>query len=657
MSDGVVSDGETVREAQVRQNLLEKRSLKRSKDRAEYREHKVITIDDDDEHFSIQPERKHPRVEPPKRPLSETTANDHSRHRRHSRERDHDRDHHKSSRHHRRHRSRSRTPEKRDRDRREKKHHRTRSPSPTIRKEATPIIQEKQITPPSVSPGIPEKTTSSVEKVKAPSSVESDPNRGLSSSPDSFADAGVSPQQIEVPNGTSAVTPIPEEATTPRAVSKAHSTVEEVESPEKPPIRPIGDDEIREVILDDLTDEQRAALSPEQFRRLDERTQRHYISKLPKYYPGLRGCRSVSEYNCLNKIDEGTFGIVYRAQEKRTGEICALKRLKLERERDGFPITSLREVNLLLMCRDHPNVVNVKEIVVGNHMDKVYLVMEYVEHDLKALVDQLAQRGHKFTTAQIKTLTQQLLAGLDFMHHNWMVHRDLKTSNLLLSHKGVLKIGDFGLARTYGQPLKPFTPVVVTLWYRSPELLLETKTYSTAVDMWSVGCIVAEFFKLKPLFRGSGEIDQLNKIFYQLGSPSVATWPEYETLPLVKKCTFKDYPYNQLRKQFGSDVISEAGLSLLNGFFIYNPRKRLSADEALQSPWFEEQPLPLPPELFPTWPARSEHGKVPPPSRAPPPEPEVTIELDDSTKQLCEQYNIDPRKVKRSNGPYVPRFR
>lgn len=103
----------------------------------------------------------------------------------------------------------------------------------------------------------------------------------------------------------------------------------------------------------------------------------------------------------MNKIDEGTFGIVYRAQEKRTGEIFALKRLKLEREKDGFPVTSLREVNLLLMCRDHPNVVNVKEIVVGNHMDKVYLVMEYVEHDLKALIDQLKQRGKKFTAGNV----------------------------------------------------------------------------------------------------------------------------------------------------------------------------------------------------------------------------------------------------------------
>ncbi|KAE9547268.1 hypothetical protein FO519_009520 [Halicephalobus sp. NKZ332] len=486
-------------------------------------------------------------------------------------------------------------------------------------------------------------------------SANSAPDEGLSSTPDSFAEAGVPVSDTET-------TPMENDSEWNNESPKENmEVISDEESPQRlsrntgdgdgPTERyseNVDDEDVKELLFDDFTEEMKAKMDPRELQKIEERTQNYYISMLPKYFPGLRGCRSVAEYNCLNKIDEGTFGIVYRAQEKRTGEICALKRLKLERERDGFPITSLREVNLLLMCRDHPNVVNVKEIVVGQQMDKIYLVMEYVEHDLKALIDQLKERGKKFTTGQIKTLSHQLLSGLSFMHDNWMIHRDLKTSNLLLSHKGILKIGDFGLARTYGQPLKPYTPVVVTLWYRCPELLLGVKEYSVSVDMWSTGCIMAELFKLKPLFMGRGELDQLDKIFHQLGTPTSRTWPGFENLPLANKITFKQYPYNQLRKQFGSDVISENGLALLNGLLVYDPNNRLTADQALKSPWFEERPLPTPPEQFPTWPAKSEKGKIPPQSQAPPPEPSSPQmpELDDHTKELYKQLNIDPAKEK-----------
>lgn len=234
--------------------------------------------------------------------------------------------------------------------------------------------------------------------------------------------------------------------------------------------------------------------------------------KLPAYYPGLQGCRSVEEFKCLNRIAEGTYGIVFRAQDKRTEEIVALKRLKMEKEKDGFPITSLREINTLLKGQ-HPNIVTVREIVVGSNMDKIFIVMDYVEHDFKTLMETMQHRKQSFLPAEVKCLTQQLLRAVAHLHDNWILHRDLKTSNLLLSHKGVLKVGDFGLAREYGSPLKPYTSVVVTLWYRAPELLLCCKEYSTPIDMWSVGCIFAEFLSMSPLFPGQSETDQLNKIF------------------------------------------------------------------------------------------------------------------------------------------------
>ncbi|GCC37711.1 hypothetical protein chiPu_0016217 [Chiloscyllium punctatum] len=247
-----------------------------------------------------------------------------------------------------------------------------------------------------------------------------------------------------------------------------------------------------------------------------------------------------------------------------------------------------------------------QEIVVGSNMDKIYIVMNYVEHDLKSLMETMKQ---PFLPGEVKTLMIQLLKGVRHLHDNWILHRDLKTSNLLLSHSGILKIGDFGLAREYGSPLKPYTPVVVTLWYRTPELLLGAKEYSTAIDLWSVGCIFAEFLTQKPLFPGKSEIDQINKIFKELGTPSEKIWPGYNELPAVKKMTFTEYPFNNLRKRFGA-LLSDQGFDLMNKFLTYCPAKRITAEEALKHEYFRETPLPIESAMFPTWPAKSEQQRV-----------------------------------------------
>uniref|UniRef100_A0A8C8LK61 cyclin-dependent kinase n=1 Tax=Oncorhynchus tshawytscha TaxID=74940 RepID=A0A8C8LK61_ONCTS len=360
---------------------------------------------------------------------------------------------------------------------------------------------------------------------------------------------------------------------TPQSVSHSHSATPELEEnyiPDSPPISPV---ELKK--------------------------------ELPKYLPALQGCRSVEEFQCLNRIEEGTYGVVYRAKDKKTDEIVALKRLKMEKEKEGFPITSLREINTILKAQ-HPNIVTVREIVVGSNMDKIYIVMNYVEHDLKSLMETMKQ---PFLPGEVKTLMIQLLRGVRHLHDNWILHRDLKTSNLLLSHKGILKVGDFGLAREYGSPLKPYTPVVVTLWYRSPELLLGAKEYSTAVDMWSVGCIFGELLTQKPLFPGKSEIDQINKIFKDLGSPSEKIWPGYNELPAVKKMTFTEYPYNNMRKRFGA-LLSDQGFDLMNKFLTYCPSKRILSDEALKHEYFRETPQPIDPSMFPTWPAKSEQQRV-----------------------------------------------
>ncbi|XP_065218400.1 cyclin-dependent kinase 11B-like [Planococcus citri] len=329
---------------------------------------------------------------------------------------------------------------------------------------------------------------------------------------------------------------------------------------------------------------------------------------LPCYFPAIQGCRSVEEFQCLNRIEEGTYGVVYRAREKRTDKIVALKRLKMEKEKDGFPITSLREINTLLKAQ-HPNIVTVKEIVVGSNMDKIFIVMDYVEHDLKSLMETMKQKKQGFSPSEVKCLMIQLLRAVNHLHDNWILHRDLKTSNLLFSHTGVLKVGDFGLAREYGSPLKQYTPIVVTLWYRAPELLLGVKEYSTCIDMWSVGCIFAELLCMEPLFPGKSDLDQLNRIFRALGTPNARIWPEYPDLPLVQKgAIFPDFPAHSIKSKFVPSIVSDIGYDLLTSFLTYDTKKRITAETALKHDYFSEHPPPTEPAMFPTWPSKSEPG-------------------------------------------------
>ncbi|KAF3436839.1 hypothetical protein FNV43_RR19592 [Rhamnella rubrinervis] len=314
----------------------------------------------------------------------------------------------------------------------------------------------------------------------------------------------------------------------------------------------------------------------------------------PRQFNMLQGCRCVFEYEKLNKINEGTYGVVYKAKDKKTGEIVALKKVKMDidRDGDGFPLSSLREINILLSF-SHPKVVNVKEVVMSD-LDSVFMVMEYMEYDLKGLMEVMNQ---PFSISEVKWLMLQLLEGVEYLHENWVLHRDLKTSNILLNKEGELKICDFGLSRQYGSPLNPYTPLVVTLWYRAPEILLGAGQYSTVIDMWSVGCIMAEMVAKEALFRGKTEVDQLDKIFKTLGTPNETVWPGFSKLPGAK-VKFVKQPYNLLRKKFpaasftGSPVLSDLGFDLLSRLLSYDPEKRITAKDALNHDWFREAPFP-----------------------------------------------------------------
>jgi len=313
----------------------------------------------------------------------------------------------------------------------------------------------------------------------------------------------------------------------------------------------------------------------------------------------LQGCRSVDEFERLNKIDEGTYGIVFKARDKTTGEVAALKRVKMEKEVDGFPLTALREINILLSL-DHPSIVNVNEVVVGSSVTSVFMVMEYVENDLKGIMDQMARSSvPRFTIPEVKSLMMQLFSGIAYLHENWILHRDLKMTNILVTNKGELKICDFGLARQYGDPVGTYTQLVVTLWYRAPELLLGAKKYGPAIDVWSLGCIFGELLAGAPLFNGRAEIDQLHKIFKLLGTPNDKIWPEFSSLPSVEKVTFAEQPYNKLRQKFPRDTtgLTDDGFELLNRLLTYDPSKRFTCAAALNHPFFCEFPAPQNPRF------------------------------------------------------------
>ncbi|XP_043223983.1 cyclin-dependent kinase 10-like [Amphibalanus amphitrite] len=310
----------------------------------------------------------------------------------------------------------------------------------------------------------------------------------------------------------------------------------------------------------------------------------------------LGRCRFVSEFEKLNRIGEGTYGVVYRARDTRSGQIVALKKMRMEKERDGLPVSGLREISILLKSR-HENIVQLHEVAVGRSMESIFLVMEYCEQDLASLLDNMQT---PFSESQVKCIMLQVFRGLSHLHRSFVVHRDLKVSNLLLTDQGCVKIADFGLARLYGAPAQPMTPKVVTLWYRAPELLLMAKAQTTAIDMWAAGCILGELLGHKPLLPGRSEIHQLELIIALLGTPNDHIWPGYSQLAALENFTLKHQPYNNLKQRFS--WLSNAGLRLLNFLFMYDPRKRATADECLESTYFKEQPLPCDPRLMPTFP-------------------------------------------------------
>lgn len=313
--------------------------------------------------------------------------------------------------------------------------------------------------------------------------------------------------------------------------------------------------------------------------------------------------RDVDAYEKKFQVGEGTYGSVFVASDRASNEIVALKRINTEQEENGFPITALREVKLLKGLK-HPNMVLLKEIVCSKEQGSngalpknVFMVFEYLEYDLTGVLETPEIR---LTQDHVKSWSQQLLSGVHYMHKNKVIHRDLKASNLLINRKGELKIADWGLARSWNSQMKRLTNKVITLWYRPPELLLGMIDYTTKIDMWSVGCIVAEMFRRSGFLKGRNEAHQLELIYKVCGTPNTQDWPSLEQrCRLWKKFApgpnDKIYP-NRLTQCLRENLphpkwMTDEAVKLIGKLMEKNPDKRWSAEQALDADYFFETPI------------------------------------------------------------------
>ncbi|KAL8031479.1 hypothetical protein ABFX02_13G027900 [Erythranthe guttata] len=310
--------------------------------------------------------------------------------------------------------------------------------------------------------------------------------------------------------------------------------------------------------------------------------------------------RKADTFEKLDKIGQGTYSSVYKGRDLTNNKVVALKKVRFD-NMDPESVKFMAREILILRRLDHPNIIKLEGLVTSRTSPSLYLVFEYMEHDLTGLA---SLPGVKFTEPQVKCYMQQLLSGLDYCHSNGVLHRDVKGSNLLINNHGILKIADFGLASYYDNQQKvQLTSRVVTLWYRPPELLLGATNYGVAVDLWSAGCILGELYAGKPIMPGRTEVEQLHKIFKLCGSPSEDYWRKSK---LPYSTQFKPIqPYRRRIAESFNDL-PEAALGLMETLLSMDPSNRGTAFTALNSEFFTTTPFACEPSSLPKYPPSKE---------------------------------------------------
>ncbi|KRX41978.1 Cyclin-dependent kinase 4, partial [Trichinella sp. T9] len=289
-----------------------------------------------------------------------------------------------------------------------------------------------------------------------------------------------------------------------------------------------------------------------------------------------------SRYSELGTIGSGAYGMVIKVKNVDTGEMVAVKKIVVPITSDGVPQSVIREVGLLKRIGEfppHKNIVQMLQVMHGLLSPSelfINVAFEYCLCDLNTFLH--SEKGKNLNMNDIRMYCLDILKGIQFLQQLSIIHRDIKPQNILLGKDGHLKLTDFGLARIYAHA--NLSPLVVTLWYRAPEILLVT-TYTTAADIWSFACILAEMLKKTPLFPGDSEIDQLKKIFKVIGLPTVSEWPADAILPRNNFIRLGNTPLSTLFRDFEPEVID-----LLKSVLTFNPDDRLNVRQLLQHRFF-----------------------------------------------------------------------
>ncbi|KOS39467.1 hypothetical protein ACN38_g9706 [Penicillium nordicum] len=277
-------------------------------------------------------------------------------------------------------------------------------------------------------------------------------------------------------------------------------------------------------------------------------------------------------------LGEGAYATVFKGRNNQTNELVALKEIHLDPE-EGTPSTAIREISLMKEL-NHENILALHDVLYTG--DKLVIVAEYMEKDLRRFMD---DQGGALDLPTVKFFTSEMLRGIAYCHEKSVLHRDLKPQNLLIGRDGRLKLADFGLARTFNLPAGTFANDVVTLWYRPPDVLLGSCSYTTCLDIWSAGCIIAEMYTGDPLFLGNNDNDQVLKIFQVMGTPTEHTWPGVSQLPQFNPYFPMYSPQDLGQLMFGMGYF---GTNLLERMLQLRPELRISAVDALRHPWFQD---------------------------------------------------------------------